>query len=302
VNRPLLSIIIPTYNRPHLLPRAIESALSQTMQDLEVVVVDDRSEPPLRLHENGDPRVKLIRQPRNRGSVAALNAGARAARGRWIAHLDDDDRLLPHMAEVSLDALSNTLLPPPVAVISGIEEVNPDETVRATFLPPTRPRGQHFSLEQLEPGRVYETRNTCVIERDLLFAVGLWDESLRSSARHELFLRLNPVCSILGLPVVTYQRFHHGVSQVHLNHACKHESFVYIEQKHRALFEAHPERYAHYLRRDADRLFLMGQRSKAITRLAHALRLTPLRTVTYYGELTARKLRNKFKRTYQSSC
>lgn len=170
-NEPVLSIIIPTRNRPHLLLRAVESALSQTIADVEVIVVDDGSDPPVRLAVV-DPRLRLVRQPQNRGLAAALNAGAKTARGRWIAHLDDDDRLLPTMAEISLNALAQSTLPPPVAVLSGIESVNPDGTVRGQSLPPTHSRGNHYSLELLEPGRVYETRNTFVVERSLLASVG----------------------------------------------------------------------------------------------------------------------------------
>lgn len=51
MNNPLLSIIIPTYNRPHLLPRAVNSALAQTLEDIEVIVVDDASPEPVQLPE-----------------------------------------------------------------------------------------------------------------------------------------------------------------------------------------------------------------------------------------------------------
>lgn len=89
--------------------------------------------------------------------------------------------------------------------------------------------------------------------------------------------------------MVTYQRFQHDGPRVHLNHAGKHESFVYIEQKHRALFEAHPQRYAYYLQTDARRLFALGRLPEAVARLAQALRLAPLRTVAYFRKLTVER-------------
>lgn len=151
MSSPLLSIIIPTYNRPHLLPRAVESALAQTIEDFEVIVVDDASPEAVNLPEH--PRLKVIRQPENRGGSAARNVGAKAARGQWITYLDDDDLLLPHMAEVSLEALAkgHPSLPKPIAVLSGIEVIGEDGQVKQTRIPPTLPKGSHFGLEEIKP-------------------------------------------------------------------------------------------------------------------------------------------------------
>ncbi|MCA1993391.1 MAG: glycosyltransferase, partial [Coleofasciculus sp. S288] len=127
MSTPLLSIIIPTHNRPHLLRRAVQSALEQTMDDLEVIVIDDASAEPVNLNEH--PKLRIIRLPVNGGIAVVRNVGARAAQGRWLAYLDDDDQLLPHMATVSLDALASTTLPKPVAVLSGMEVVSEDGEV-----------------------------------------------------------------------------------------------------------------------------------------------------------------------------
>ncbi|MCX7595406.1 MAG: glycosyltransferase, partial [Fischerella sp.] len=93
---PLLSIIIPTHNRPHLVGRAVKSALEQTVEDFEVIVVDDGSTQPPELPS--DRRLRLLRHEQSRGGAAARNTGTEAACGRWVTYLDDDDLLLPHMA------------------------------------------------------------------------------------------------------------------------------------------------------------------------------------------------------------
>jgi glycosyltransferase involved in cell wall biosynthesis len=289
VARPLVTVVIPTHGRRGFLHRAIESVLGQTIGDLEVVVVDDGSETPAEVPD--DPRIRLVRLDVNRGVAGALTAGARGARGRWIAHLDDDDVFLPHMLEVSLEAQSaNTRLPRPLAVLSGIEVVDSTGKVLQQRLPPTRPRGSHFSLEPLEGGYAYETRITMVVERELLERVGYWDERFRSRARHELFLRLNPVCSILGLPVVTYRQLQHTGYRVSTDAQLKHESFKLLEQKHRGLFEAHPQRYAHYLVRDAARLVALGRRTEAAATLARAVRLSPATTTARLLRLVAARV------------
>ena len=96
---PQLSIIIPTRNRPHLLPLAVESALGQTFSDLEVIVVDDASTQKAQLPQ--DSRLRVIRLEQWRGGAGARNVGTEAAQGRWVTYLeDDDDCLLPQMAVI----------------------------------------------------------------------------------------------------------------------------------------------------------------------------------------------------------
>jgi glycosyltransferase involved in cell wall biosynthesis len=104
---PRVSVVIPTHDRVSLVARAIDSALQQTMPDLELIVVADGSPPSLleRVRSFDDPRVRLIRHKRNRGVISARNAGIAAARGEWVAFLDDDDQWLPAKLEKVLARL-----------------------------------------------------------------------------------------------------------------------------------------------------------------------------------------------------
>ena len=90
---PHVSAIIPVYNRPALLVRALRSVSSQTLRDLEILVVDDGStiDPAPALTEINDPRVRLLRHQSRRGVSAARNTGIREARGKYIGFLDCDD-------------------------------------------------------------------------------------------------------------------------------------------------------------------------------------------------------------------
>jgi glycosyltransferase involved in cell wall biosynthesis len=99
---PPVSIILCTYNRGHLLGRAIRSVLRQSWKDWELIVVDDGSTDgtgaALQTLVRSHPRIRYIRQP-NGGVAAARNAGMRRARGRFIAFLDSDDEYTPgHLA------------------------------------------------------------------------------------------------------------------------------------------------------------------------------------------------------------
>lgn len=105
---PLVSIVIPTYNRASLLRRALCSVLKQTVAEWEVLVIDNHSEDDTDEVVLGlnDPRIRLLKIYNNGIIAASRNMGIREARGQWIALLDSDDWWTPKKLEVSLQALN----------------------------------------------------------------------------------------------------------------------------------------------------------------------------------------------------
>jgi glycosyltransferase involved in cell wall biosynthesis len=106
----LVSVVIPTKDRPEMLRRAVLSVLGQTYTPVELIVVDDGSAEPAREAigdlEAGDlERFVIRRHEENQGGAAARNTGIREARGEYIAFLDDDDRWTPHKLEKQIAAL-----------------------------------------------------------------------------------------------------------------------------------------------------------------------------------------------------
>jgi glycosyltransferase involved in cell wall biosynthesis len=289
VTTPAASVVVTTRDRPALLPAAVESVLEQSLADVEVVVVDDGSREPVRLA--ADPRLRIVRLPASRGLAGALNAGAREARGRWLATLDDDDLLLPHMIEASLEAIERSELPAPVAALSGVEFVGRDGTVFERLLPPTRPRGSHYSLEPVEPGRSYRVRATLVVARSLVHELGGWDEAFRGRPRHEFLLRLNPVCSLQGVERIGYRALEDNRgTRVSEDYLLMHEMLELLVEKHRGLFESHGRRYGHYLRADARRMWALGRRQEAAWSFARALRYDRARTLKKVRRAARRRL------------
>ncbi|MEY4111420.1 MAG: hypothetical protein RLZZ46_1776 [Bacteroidota bacterium] len=94
---PFFSVVIPTYNRAHILPRTIASVLNQEFSDWELIVVDDGSKDHTAelLKTYTDPRIRYIYQ-KNAERSAARNHGIREAKGEYICFLDSDDEYLPH--------------------------------------------------------------------------------------------------------------------------------------------------------------------------------------------------------------
>jgi len=104
---PLVSVIIPTYKRAHLVSRAIESARRQTYKALEILVVNDGSPDNTSevVRAIMDSRIRYVCHEQNRGQPAARNTGIRAATGEFIAFLDDDDEWREDKLEKQLEAI-----------------------------------------------------------------------------------------------------------------------------------------------------------------------------------------------------
>jgi glycosyltransferase involved in cell wall biosynthesis len=103
---PLVSIIIPTFNRPEHLRECLQSLANQTFSDWEAIVINDAGEPVERVAaEFGQHPLRVIHLPAKRGQVAARNRGVEIARGKYIAFCDDDDLWLPAHLSGLVEAL-----------------------------------------------------------------------------------------------------------------------------------------------------------------------------------------------------
>ena len=121
---PLVSVVLPTRNRPGRLPRAISSVLAQTYRRIEVLVIDDASTTPAEEVIDGagraDSRVHVIRLDRQVGASAARNEAFRRAAGDVIAFIDDDDQWKPGKLERQIAFLADH---PEVGIVTADFEV-----------------------------------------------------------------------------------------------------------------------------------------------------------------------------------
>jgi glycosyltransferase involved in cell wall biosynthesis len=112
---PLVSVIIPTYKRPDMLGRAIDSVLNQTYDNIEIVVVDDNDEDSEYRRETEEFMEKYadvdnlvyLKHKRNKGGSAARNTGIKYSHGEFISFLDDDDEYLPHLISKKITKLKS---------------------------------------------------------------------------------------------------------------------------------------------------------------------------------------------------
>jgi len=108
--KPDFSVVIPTFNRKHLLSRSVKSVLNQTFQNFELIIVDDGSTDNTEelVKEFNDNRIKYIRHSENKGVSTARNTGIKNANGTLIAFLDSDDEYLPAFLEETRNYLFHT--------------------------------------------------------------------------------------------------------------------------------------------------------------------------------------------------
>lgn len=104
-DKPIVSVVLPVYNRGRLVGEAIQSILNQTFQDLELIVVDDGStdNTPAVLGAFDDSRLRIVRMPVNLGAASARDVGIACAKGNYIATMDSDDVALPHRLALQVD-------------------------------------------------------------------------------------------------------------------------------------------------------------------------------------------------------
>lgn len=270
------SVVLTTHNRPDLLVRAASSVLAQTARDFELIIVDDGSTPPARVDSSiSDPRVRLVRREIASGPSAARNEGLEHARGRWVTFLDDDDWLLPDMLERSIESAGRSTLPPPVAVWSDVRIESPTGEVSTRGRAIDLVRDEKQFSRGAPTGYSFHCVNSLVVETELLRDIGGWDESLLTWEQADLFLRLEPVCSIQALPHVTYVVVDHEGTRQHRNALARGAAITAVVDKHHDVWRGNRRRQALLLASAAASYRQGGDRRAALGTSLRAIRTAP---------------------------
>ncbi len=214
---PLVSVVIPTFNRPHLVVEAVESVLHQSHANLEVIVVDDGSQTDTEsaiCDRFSDPRVRFYRQE-NAGQAAARNRGAKAARGEFIGFLDDDDLWFPENVAHHLAAFRRC----PQSVISCAYQKHfseleldwqRDSAIDDTISAAHRLPAGDCHLRLLIAGWV-RTPGQILMRADSFDRVGGFDVNLKGTEDWDLLIRLAERGSfVVSEHVAVHYRIHSG--------------------------------------------------------------------------------------------
>ncbi|QCC52862.1 glycosyltransferase family 2 protein [Halapricum salinum] len=230
---PLVSVVVPTYNRPEKLRRAVETVRAQTYRPIELVVVDDHSAEPAAdaLDEIAldDISLTVIRHEQNRGGNAARNTGIRESTGGFVAFLDDDDRWEPAKIQRQVETFEAS--PDSVGfVYTGSRYVYDDgERVICNDL------SGDVTRAILEGASVAEF-SAVMVRASVIEAAGLPDERFPSWQDQEWFLRLSLHCAFAAVEEPLTIRHWDHPGRIGQNFQKRRDvSFPLFVEKHRDL-------------------------------------------------------------------
>lgn len=191
---PLISIVMPTYNRACLVERAIRSVIAQSYRAWELIVVDDGSVDGTRAVVSAmslvDDRISVVARPHS-GVSAARNVGIESARGRYVAFLDSDNEWTTEFLTASVSSL---IANGASGSYSAVEVRLDDE--RREYL------GGPAMRDDLLDGRNMVDLNALVIERAVLIEVGMFDTAIRRWVDFDLVLRVLRSHDLAYLPMI----------------------------------------------------------------------------------------------------
>ena len=189
-DKPIVSVILPSYNRLNYLRVAVESVLAQTFGCWELIVADDGSQDETRLflQRRADPRIVIILLAHTGNPSAVRNAAIRRARGDYLAFLDSDDVWLPGKLDTQLRLMRSR----PERRWSYTRELLIDENggpASTKRVRPWLPYEGDIVAELLRIDALVST-TTVIAERSLVLQAGAFDEQQRFCEDYDLWLRL----------------------------------------------------------------------------------------------------------------
>ncbi len=187
---PLVSVIIPTHNRNHLLSRAIQSVLNQTFKDYEIIVVDD-TWATLEISDNY-PSVHFLHIPETPYPAISRNYGIKVSNGKYIAFLDDDDIWYPEKLQRQINVLEQY---PEIGLVCSNGNIEKDLYIKRKIT-------NNLDMLPQEIMEDFVVTSSCVIRRNLLEITGLYnniplcedyDFSIRFAAISQIYYDPTPL-------------------------------------------------------------------------------------------------------------
>jgi glycosyltransferase involved in cell wall biosynthesis len=294
-------VVLPAYNRAHTIREAIASVLRQSWRDLELLVVDDGSTDGTveAVRAETDPRVRVLSTPHNLGPSGARNHGIAAARAPWIAFQDSDDEWLPEKLARQMKRLLEPGAPWIGAhcgmIIVGAAEDRRGARTEVRYIPNASVRRPEGDILEDVLRTSFISTQMLVVRRDVLEAVGGFDEELRALVDWELMLRLAPrgPFAFVDEPLVL-QRF--SANSITRDRVRRARARARIIAKHRDLFARDPALLARHYRTLAGEHRRLDDIPAARSALAESRRLCPTdpglwMLSAYLGLRTLRALR-----------
>lgn len=281
---PLVSVVVPTRNRAAMLRRALDSVLAQTCRDFEVIVVDDASSDDTlqQLARHPDRRIRSLASDAPGGAPRARNRGIAAARGCYVAFLDDDDEWLPQKLEAQLDVFSRGSSR--LGLVHGGSMVVAAASGRTVHTVVPTPGLAVRPADFL--GEITFTTSVVMIRRQCFDEVGVFDETLAGAQDRDLWIRLAGAFEFDAVPQVLMRRYVHG-AQITTSLPAKIRAKQQIIAKYARELRAQPRQLAQHQWRLGILLCVAGDRAAGRRALCASIAARPWQKSAWRDLLTS---------------
>ena len=283
----MISVIITTYKRPpEMLKRAIDSVITQSYKDWELLVIDDspsdyerRLDVRKMMEEYSGYNVRYIQLEKNSGGCVARNRGIFESSGEYITFLDDDDRYLENKLELQIKTLEAN---PNAGWVSGFAyscHIDDQGEIIDKKLVKTQAHGGMVFDDLILDN--YIPSVSAMVRRGVIDQVGGFDEKMPAGQDLDLWLRIAQISELVIVeePLI-YQCIHQG-ERVTRSPETKLKAYELILEKYSDYMDYHPTAKAKYTLNQVKYLVWLKDKKQAKKKLLEACRLNRLKTLEY---------------------
>lgn len=226
----MISIVIPTYNREHIIHKTLDSVMHQTYQDWECIIVDDHStdetKEVIQEYIQNDHRFRYILNERKKGAQGARNTGIVHANGEWICLFDSDDIMYPNyleMMDAAIDDSTDVVVCKALIRHAGIEQE--DDRLDAIYS-----NNYHRDLLRLE---CYVAYDVTIIRKEKLLTIGLLDENCPSTQEWDTHIRLSKIARYKAIDETLCEWYTGGKDAISTDRRREVNGHLYVFRKHK---------------------------------------------------------------------
>lgn len=239
----LISIVIPAYNRAHVISKTLDSIIAQDYQDWECIIADDHSTDNtmqiLKEYAMKDSRIKVFENERKKGAQGARNTAVLHSSADWICIFDSDDYMYPNYLSEMTNAISDSV----DVVVCHSDVINLTTGLKIKTLAPCCYRNVENDLYGL---RVYVPNNQTLIRKSKIKEIGMLDEDCPSMQEWDTHLRLSRVCDYTTVEKVLVDYYVGGRDTISSDTKREVKGRMYILRKHIGEWRKRPIALLHF--------------------------------------------------------
>ena len=229
---PFFTVVIPTHNRSNLLKRAVKSVLAQTLENYEIIIVDDHStdDTASAVKSFSDLRIRYMINSLTKGASGARNVGIFSAKGKWVAFLDDDDVWFPKKLEYQYGLAKNASKI--IGLICTDYEICKEKN-RKLIVHKNRPSG--WVNDRLLYGGIIGCLSSICVRTEVLKTIGGFDERFPSCQDQDLFLRVAELSQFAHVPKTLVRMYQELRNRIGQNPKSKLDGYILFRNKYSSL-------------------------------------------------------------------